>query len=574
MQPPIGKENFKDIIEGDYYFVDKSLFIQDVLEDASSVLLLPRPRRFGKTVNLSMLRAFLERQESPDEAKRYRALFDGLKINQSAAAMEQLGQYPVIALSFKSLKAPSFSEFVENFKILMAKEYKRHDKVLEDANLSEYERQRFAQVLAGKADNVVLKHSLSELTQYLHDAYGKKVVLLIDEYDAPLHEGYRRQYYDDIIDFVKSLLGNALKGNEYLYKGVLSGILRVSRESIFSDLNHLTVFTVLDAGYAQYFGFTEQEVGELLEYYGIADTLPDVRLWYNGYQFGKHVIYNPWSILSFLYTEDRPLKPYWINTSANELVRDLVLRSDGTFQKDLACLLRGETILKKVETNLVLLDLPWNNNAVWSLLLFSGYLKPVKRVQEGRHIQYELGIPNLEVSGFYYDTLSAWFEQRTGSEPLQKLLSALTQGDVQSFNIHLQELIKTVLSYYDVPTGKNPEAVYHGFMLGLLAHLEGLYTVTSNREAGLGRYDVMLMPNNVTELGVVMEFKAMESQKMGDEGAGGERSAVVEKALAEALKQIRDRDYTAPFRAAGVTRVLEVAVLFCGKVVFVEGKLG
>jgi hypothetical protein len=403
------------------------------------------------------------------------------------------------------------------------------------------------------------EEALSFLMQLLHRHTGKRVIVLLDEYDTPIDAGQEHGYYDEIILFMKILLGNAFKDNTDLEKGVITGVLRIAKESIFSDLNNLDVLSLLRPEFEDCFGFTQEEIDKLSKDFALGESAEILKNWYDGYLFGNRVIYNPWSIISFLTSKDQLPRPYWINTANQALLRDIITRSEPGFQKQIEILLAGGTITSPLNENVVLRDLGYSKQNIWSLLVFSGYLKPVKMIPQRILPLYELAIPNLEVYSFYEQTLQNWIQQRVGSERLQDLLSALTRTDFETFAELLKEMVLAVLSYHDT-AGDEPEKLYHAFVLGLLTHLMDRYVIRSNRESGYGRYDVLMIPHQKQEPGFIFEFKKVNRPK--------EDSEV--DAMKSALAQIEKKRYATELRDLGVTQIWGIGVVVEKKQVWVE----
>nr|VFJ44327.1 MAG: PD-(D/E)XK nuclease superfamily protein [Candidatus Kentron sp. FW] len=551
-KPPIGLSDFPRLIREEYAYVDKSLLIRSVLDSPAQVLLLPRPRRFGKTLNLSMLRAFFERNR-PENAD----LFRGLAIERAGEEyMAHRGRYPVVFLTLKDVKTRTWEDCLGHLRQVISEEFKRHEMLLEGEFLDTQEQKLFRKVRACECAGHELENSLRNLLTWLERATGEQVVVLIGEYDTPIHAGYQEGYYEKIHSFMGNWLGGALKDHSSLKKGVLTGILRVTWESIFSGLNNLTVAGILKAGpFADKFGFTEPEVEKLLADSALSGRLPEAREWYNGYLFGETVIYNPWSVLNFIHKQPAPPAAHWVNTSSNDLVREL-LESGGTeIPADLEALLAGGSVECEVMEDLPLRDLRGDSWAIWSLLLFSGYLKPVGVRETAMGPRHRLAIPNIEVTILYRRIVHYWLTRHIRPRRLDDLLNALVAGDVPEFAKHLQTLVLNMLSYHDTAGGKDkmPEAVYQSFVLGLLANLGDRYRIRSNIESGLGRADVLMSPVEPGSRGIVMEFKRL---KEGEE---------MERELSAALNQIEEKCYAATLRAEGRGEVLALAVVFDGK---------
>ena len=561
-KPPIGLSDFPRLIREGYAYVDKSLLVRSVLDSPAQVLLLPRPRRFGKTLNLSMLRAFFDR-DRPENAE----LFRGLAIERAGEEyMAYRGCYPVVFLTLKDVKTQTWEGCLSHLQETISIEYLRHRNTLTGDILAGKERALFDGICDGTAtDQSAYENSLKNLLTWLERATGERVILLIDEYDTPIHAGYQSGFYEQIISFMRNWLSGALKDHASLEKGVLTGILRVARESIFSGLNNLAVAGILKTGpFADKFGFTEPEVSRLLADAGLSDSLPEAREWYNGYLFGETVIYNPWSILNFIHEQPAPPAAHWVNTSSNDLVRELLESGGEEVREDLEALLAGEGMKCRVMEDLPLRDLRGDPDAIWSLLLFSGYLKPVGVLGDSSEPDYQLAIPNREVSILYRRIIRHWLTRHLRSKYLNRLLDALVAGEVPEFAKHLQTLVLNMLSYHDTAGGKDkmPEAVYQSFVLGLLANLGDRYRIRSNIESGLGRADILMSPTEPGARGIVMEFKWL-----------GEGEAM-EAELQAALDQIEEKQYPATLRAEGCGEVLELAIVFDGKELQVRTRAG
>ncbi|MDF2670734.1 MAG: Protein of unknown function (DUF1703)/Predicted AAA-ATPase [Paenibacillus sp.] len=554
---PIGVSDFQKIIEEDYYYVDKSLFIKELIDSGSEVILLPRPRRFGKTLNLSMLRYFYEKTDS-DTSR----LFKELAIwGQGKAYKDKQGKHPVIFLTFKDVKSLSGASCQAKLKEVIRGEYLRHKMVLEADWMDSHEKQVYREIIELTAGPHAYEESLKNLSAYLYRYYGEKTVILIDEYDTPIQQGSLHGFYDEVVGFMRNLLSGALKDNSSLEKGVLTGILRIAKESIFSGLNNLEVCTLLRRPYSTHFGLTDEEVEQMLRDSQVPLELEQVREWYNGYIFGESTIYNPWSIVNFCANWEEGLQPYWVNTSSNDLIRQLLTESGGETKKELERLVRGETIRKEIDDNIVFRDINRSSETLWSFLLFSGYLKVVSKERDLR-LYGEMKIPNREVAYLYEDIIRGWFQTSIHSEQQRVMLEALVSGDVETFEQIFRDFVTHTFSMFD-PAGTEPEKVYHAFVLGLLVSLRDRYEVKSNRESGYGRYDVMLIPREVVDqgtarLGIILEFKKAN------------RGETLEQAVKAALKQIDDKHYVSELEERGVRDVLKLGIAFRGKELCVE----
>jgi len=549
---PIGISDFKTVIDGGYEYVDKSLFIQELVEGGTHVTLIPRPRRFGKTLNLSLLRYFFEKT---DEDTSY--LFKDLKIWESETYRSMQGQFPVISLSLKDVKHATWEEAYGAIRSVIAEEFQRHRKVL--PSLEEEEKELYQEILSGKDNSPSIERSLLLLTKWLHRFYGKKVVLLIDEYDTPAHAAYLGNYYQTFINFIRNWLSAALKDNIHLERGVLTGILRIAKESIFSGLNNIGTFTILNKEFQDKFGLLEEEVKELLEARDLLDKLPSVMEWYDGYRIGSCTgIHNPWSVLNCL-AKKGELSPYWVNTSDNALMKLLIARGEDDLKTDVEELLNGGVIKKKIDDGIVFSTLEKSSESIWSLLLYCGYLTINTAPAYG--VPCELRIPNIEVSELYKTMVLEWFTTTLSTRKYNILLQSLTTGDIETFSRLFQEFILSSASAFDIPFEES-EKIYHVFVLGMLVGLKDTYEVKSNRESGFGRYDVMLIPKNKTDLGIVMEFKKIDTYDKMD----------LERAVTLAIKQIEDKRYAQDLLDAGITNILYLGVAFEGKNVLIRSK--
>jgi hypothetical protein len=554
-QIPLGLSDFRELRESGAYYVDKSFFIKEVINRHGKVLLLPRPRRFGKTLNLSMLRYFFEKRE-----ESLAHLFKGLFIEQDSDAMQHQGQYPVIFLSFKDCKETTAEKCFNQIRGLLNGLYLEYEALLYP-EMPPKERRIFDKITEERGDIVDLENALKFIMRWIHRQTGKRVIVLLDEYDTPIHAGHEYGYYEEVVVFMRNLLSGALKDNVDLEKGVLTGILRIAKESIFSGLNNPDVLSLLRPEFQDCFGFTETEIKQLSEDFSLTEIqLATLKGWYDGYLFGDRVIYNPWSVLNFLASSDRFPRPYWINTGSDALLRDLITHSEIGFQAQIETLLAGGTIQTPLNENIVLRDLTTGDEQnIWNLLVFSGYLKPVNIIPQRFRLLYELAIVNFEVHSFYENTLQLWIQKTVGSQRLRDLLHSLTQADWKIFGKRLEEMVLSVLSYHDT-AGDAPERVYHAFVLGLLTHLSDRYIIRSNRESGYGRYDVLMIPRQQPEPGFVFEFKKIDRP---DE-------KTVKEAMQSALQQIKVKQYAVELQAQGVKRIWGIGVVVEGKQVWVE----
>ena len=550
---PIGYEDIKRIIDGDFYFVDKSLMIKELLDGAGQVTLLTRPRRFGKTLNLSMLRRFFEdeRTETGEKVDN-RYIFDGLAITECGEMyLKHQQQYPVVHLSLKAAKQATYELAYKNLVDAIAVEFSRHRYVLEGSRLSDAEKQDFRAAMERRGEVALYTRAIKFLSECLARYHGRNVVILIDEYDVPLENAYFKGFYEQMTDFIRSLFESALKTNPVLEFGVVTGCLRISRESIFTGLNNLEVHSVLSPRYSSCFGFTEEEVKAMLSYYGLEDHYLELQSWYDGYRFGGREIYNPWSILNYvkaaeLEPEAFP-KPYWSNTSSNSIIRELVENADDRTRSEIERLMEGETIEKPIHEEITYGDIHQSSDNLWNFLYFTGYLKECGRRMSGETTYVELTIPNVEIRSIYRQTILTWFEAKARRIDKSPLIRALENGDCQSAAAFISDQLMDTISYFDYK-----ESYYHGFMVGLCSGMEG-YQVQSNRESGLGRADLILREKKFMGRAMILELKVAE------------RFAEMEERCREALAQIEQQNYEAELVADGYSPILKYGVCFFKK---------
>ena len=540
---PIGLSDFKELIEENYYYFDKTNLIDEVIKDGSKVKLFARPRRFGKTLNMSMLKYFFDIKEAEENRK----LFKDLYIEKTENFKEQ-GQYPVIFLSLKDLKARTWEEMERGIKNLLQEVFSEHKYLIKE--LDEFDLSILKKIINKEVELEGLKSSLKFLTKILYEKYNKKVVVLIDEYDAPLVSAYHNKYYEKAKNFFKTFYSSVLKDNPYLQMGVMTGIIRVIKAGIFSDLNNLNTYTILSDFYPNCYGLTEEEVKKSLIDYNLEYEMGDVKDWYDGYRFGKTEVYNPWSILNFLHAKE--LRAYWVDTSGNDLINDVlkIVRKD--IIRDLKKLFDGEGLKQNLSGTSDLSRL-LSEEEIWELMLFSGYLTVEEKIDEDYYI---LRLPNKEVRRLFKRTFIERYFGR-GSK-LIDLMEALTENRIEDYEETLQDILLKSVSYND--TKKGNEAFYHGFILGMSLYLEGEYIVKSNIESGLGRYDVSIEPKNKNKRGYILEFKATDNVDK------------LEEISKEALKQIEEGKYSSTLKQTNTKEILYLGIAFCGKQIKVSYK--
>ncbi|MDU5802617.1 AAA family ATPase [Fusobacterium pseudoperiodonticum] len=539
----IGLSDFKHLIEEDFYYFDKTKFIEEIIEDGSQVKLFARPRRFGKTLNMSMLKYFFDIKNREENKE----IFKDLYIEKTEAFKEQ-GQYPVIFLSLKDLKALTWEQMEKAIKSAISRLFSEYKYLLND--LDKFDTLTFENILLKNTELEDLKEALKFLTRILYEKYNKKVVVLIDEYDSPLVSAYINGYYEKAKDFFKTFYSTVLKDNSYLQMGVLTGIIRVIKAGIFSDLNNLSTYTILSDVYTDSYGLTEEEVEKSLKYYGIEQEISNVKDWYDGYKFGDSEVYNPWSILNFL--QYKELRAYWVDTSGNDLIKDVLKKITKNTIEALERLFNGEGLKQNISGTSDLSKL-LSEEELWELMLFSGYLTVEEKIDQDNYV---LRLPNKEVRTLYRKT---FFEKYFGrGSKLLYLMEALTENRIDEYEERLQEILLTSVSYND--TKKGNEAFYHGLIMGMGLYLEGEYITKSNIESGLGRYDFVIEPKNKAKRAYIMEFKATDNIEK------------LEEVSKEALEQIENKKYDVSLKQNGVKDITYMGIAFCGKQIKISYK--
>ena len=537
----IGIQDFETIITKNVFYVDKTNFIKEWWESEDSVTLISRPRRFGKTLNLNMLDYFFSNKHSGRSD-----LFENLSIWKEEKYRQLQGTYPIISISFANIKQNTYANTKQQFYQILVDIYEKHNYLLEKLVGTELV---FFQSVNMEMNEITAVQAIHKLCKFLYDYYGKKVIILLDEYDTPMQEAYVNGFWDEIVYFIRSLFNSTFKTNPYLEKAVMTGITRVSKESIFSDLNNLKVVTTTSNKYQTAFGFTEEEVFLALDECGLSEEKVGVKEWYDGFTFGNHTdIYNPWSVLNFL--AERKYGTYWANTSSNSLVGKLIREGNKNIKITFETLLKGKSISCPIDEQIIYNQLDNNEDAIWSLLLASGYLKVLgydkaELLEYGEDVMYELTITNHEVLRMFYSMVRGWFHQTKSN--YNEFVKAMIDGNIKEMNAYMNRVAKEIFSYFDSgrrPSDEAPERFYHGFVLGLIVDLSSEYVITSNRESGFGRYDVMIEPKDMKKDAFILEFKVHDPEDESD----------LKDTVQAALKQIEDKQYETSLVAKGICK--------------------
>lgn len=547
---PVGVDDFGKLIQNGYYYVDKTLFIKELLDKKGDVTLFTRPRRFGKTLNMSMLKYFFEDSGSPEQKEKNKRLFDGLAITNSGESyLKKMGKYPVISLSLKSAKQKTYQSAYHKLRRELAGEFDRHRQITE--SLHPEKAVRYRRILNEIASEDEFSGALKFLSEVLRESTGEKAIILIDEYDVPLENAHFNGFYEEMAGFIRSLFEAALKTNPFLEFGVITGCLRITRESIFIGLNNLKINSILCGQYDEYFGFTPEETQQLLTDYGRLDKFHTVKEWYDGYRFGETEVYNPWNVISFLDASSENAgvipSPYWANTSSNDIVKSLVERADISVKGELEILIEGGTIEKPVHENITYDNIYDSEDNLWNFLFFTGYLRMVSRKLEAETEYITMALPNAEVKYIYKNTIRNWFVKKIEKKDLNKLISALEQGDVQTMAEEISSCLQESISFYDYA-----ENYYHGSLTGLLK-VQQKYRVISNPETGFGRPDIILKTASIRGAAIILELKVVnEYGKM-------------ENGCRKALEQIETQCYTMEPEKEGYQTILKYGICFYRK---------
>ena len=550
---PIGISDYVRA-QSEYYYVDKTLLIKDFLDRKPLVSLFTRPRRFGKTLNMDMLRVFFEiSKENTGKHFEDKAIW---KCGEEYRSHQ--GKYPVIFLTFKDVKFDTWEATIDKIKGLLQEEYGRHQELLASDKLSAYEKEYFGKILDSSANEVELTSALERLSKMLTSHYGKAPIIIIDEYDTPIQEGYAKDFYEEIIGFMRNFFSGAFKDNKNLSYGFLTGILRIAQESIFSGLNNLTVNSVMDEEYDRYFGFTEDEVEQMLDYYGVSEKEAELKEWYDGYLFGKEEIYNPWSVINYISKGCIP-QAYWVNTGKNEVLEDVLKVATDDITERLYSLLQGERVIARIDQNVVYRSLTEEPANIYSLLLVAGYLKtPKKELQGDGSYLCEVSIPNKEIAAVYKNEILSHLLQigAISRTTANKIAESLYANDDRKLQGAIAEYMDKAISFYDAGT----ESFYHGLMLGLIALMDNRYKIKSNRESGDGRYDISMFPKEERNPGIIMELKWKKALSTEE----------LDRLAEDALVQIEDMRYDSEMKEEGIKKILKFGIAFMGKKVCIK----
>ncbi len=543
---PIGISEFRKAVSK-FYYIDKTLLIRDLIDEGAAVSLFTRPRRFGKTLNMDMLREYFE--ISSEDTSRY--FKDKLIWSCGEEYRQEQGKYPVIFLTFKDVKFQTWEETLENIRLILQNEYNRHAEVLSSAKISKYDKDYFQSIASGSASEVAMTSALAQLSKMLHQHYGIPSVIIIDEYDIPIQQGHSKGFYDDVVSFIRNLFSGGLKDNRHLSYGILTGILRVAKESIFSGLNNLKINSILDEKYSQYFGFTPDEVRQMAAYYEVPEKYDEICQWYDGYRFGDTEIFNPWSVINYFNNSCKP-KAFWQSTGSNDIIGEVLANADEDIYERLNALMQGKSFLTYVDTGVIYPQIKNNPSSVYSFLLVAGYLKAIKSDAEfGSDYMCEVAIPNKEISFVYSKEILSKLDGIIPQSTAIAIQEAIYAYDPAALQKQLRKLLLQSVSFNDT----SDEIFYHGLVLGLCAMFDNRFYVTSNRESGEGRFDIQLMPKSGKLPGILIELKAAKNCSKEN----------LDQLAQTALEQIDDRKYDVELTTHGVSKIIKFGVAFSGK---------
>ena len=543
----IGEIDFKTLRLNNNYFIDKSLYIKDIIDNGSKVILVTRPRRFGKTLNMSMLRYYFDvREENSKE------IFEGLKImNEDEYYTSKMGYYPVVYVSLKDVESYSYEKMITDLQKAISNIYIEHRYLLESNKIYEEEKENIRKILFQKGNETTLQNALKDLSIYLNRYYGKPVILLLDEYDVPLQAAYVKGYYGKAVEFLKSFYNTSFKDNIYLEKAILTGVSRIAKESIFSGMNNFKVYTIMDNEFADDFGITSEEMKKVISDFDLKEDEEEIKKWYDGYKIGNvEGIYNPWSILNYL--TDKQLKPYWVNTSSNDLIK-MTFRKSNSLKEKMIKLLNDEPVEVTIDLETIIVGIEKKQENIWGLMLQTGYLKVLETVNLEERL-YKVALPNNEIKDLFRGMVREWFINKVEGENLRSILNDLVNLKLEDFERKLKKLVIEMFSYFDV--GENTaESFYHAFILGMLVGLKDSYYVKSNRESGYGRYDIMLEPKEKDKSSFIMEFKITKEMEEKE----------VKAKIKEAKDQIKNKKYEQELKERGFTTITKMVFVCNGK---------
>lgn len=552
---PIDIINFKELITKDYYYVDKSMLIKEILDDSSKIIMLLRPKGFGKTLNISMLKYFF--QKSRDDNKN---LFENLKISKFKSLMEFCqGQYPLIAITFKNLNYSSFEECKDGLKLLITNEFHNHLYLLKSDILSDEEKQKYENVLYGNAEDEVYMKAIKTLSMYLDKYYEQKVIILFDECDIPIQSGFMNEYGDSITEFMREFISTSLKDNRHIFKAVLSGMFRISKSDIFSEIDNIKVNSIIKKNYNDSFGFLEEEIEQMLKYYNIEGAMDEVREWYNLYTFGDSDIYNCWTILNYIKNYEKGFKCYFKTSCNDDFIKNILTKGDSCIKEEMETLLSGKGLTKVINEEVELYENYNSTENVWKYLLFNGYLKVVRQTTMDDQIYCDLQIPNLAVKNVYKEIITSWFDESIGSVKFSTMIDSIINGDIETLKEIFEEFVIKGTDYFDADE-VDGEKVYHAFVLGILIALGDDYEVKSDIESCSGGYDVMVIPKDINKRGLIFEFNTVNMYQKEN----------LEKLAEKSLRQIKVNNYRQEFLDRGINDITEIGVALGGKKILMK----